>query len=281
MIKRLFVFANYDKDSIIDESTILYVCELSKFGDVIFYMDNDTNDSEIAKIKPYTIYAGSNRHCEYDFGSYKRGFIWALDNNILSKYDFVYLVNSSMYGPFGSLNSIIEELESKNKNAFSIAYNDHKKEPHLESWFVGMDKNVFLSDGFISFIKNVKKLSDKGLVAWAYEHGFTRMLIANNFSFCGKYNVYGRQTYNNIKRLYLQGMPFIKKLSFTRKHGALGRQVLWVLNRLDPNVKASIIKNEIRLHGEKYTKQFLTKNPVKILYRNIRHALYKLFIEGI
>ena len=37
-INRLFLFAGYDKDGIIDDSLILYVRALSKFGDDVWIL---------------------------------------------------------------------------------------------------------------------------------------------------------------------------------------------------------------------------------------------------
>ena len=38
---RLFLFAGYDKDGIVDDALVYYVSALSKYGDVIVCMDND------------------------------------------------------------------------------------------------------------------------------------------------------------------------------------------------------------------------------------------------
>jgi len=281
MNKRLFVFAGYDNDCIIDESVIMYVRALSKIGDVIFYMDSDADEKQLAKVKPFTIYSSAHRHGEYDFGSYKRGYIIAKEKNILKNYDWLYLVNDSMYGPLHPIQPILTKLESNGRDASGMVFKKHKKEPHLQSWFLGMNKKVFLSDSFDSFITSIKKLSGKGLIAWVYEHGFTKMLIKNNFSFSGAYIVSGRGVYNNIKKLYKLGMPFMKKLSFARKNGALGGQMQYVLNHVNLDTKDAILKNANRVYGEKYIKYMLTKNPFKIVHRNIKHVIQKVFIEGI
>ena len=281
MTKRLFIFASYDKDAIIDESVIVYLQSLSQLGDTVFYMDSDASETELTKVKPYTINRTAVRHSEYDFGSYKRGFVWAHDNLDLSKYYFVYLVNDSMYGPLHTIQQILENLESQKTNAFGMVLNPHKTEPHLQSWFLGMNKQVFLSDIFYKFITNVKKLNGKGLIAWAYEHGFTRMLNENNFSYTAAFNLKGRTVYNKIKPLYKNGFPFIKKLSFTRKNGALGRQILYVLNHIQTGMKNAIMINATRVYGERYLNKMLTRNPIKIMFRYAKHMLRKLFIEGI
>ena len=72
--KRLFLFAGYDKDGIVDESLLMYVSAVSKFGDVILCMDSDCPSKELKKLKNITLHTISTRHREYDFGSYKRAY---------------------------------------------------------------------------------------------------------------------------------------------------------------------------------------------------------------
>ena len=97
MTRRLFLFAGYNAHGLIDESLIFYIRALSKCGDVILCMDSDCSDSELKKITPYVLHATAQRHGEYDFGSYKRAYLYAADTGILDKYDFVYIVNDSVY----------------------------------------------------------------------------------------------------------------------------------------------------------------------------------------
>ena len=148
MTKRLFLFAGYDADGIIDDSLILYVGALSKLGDVVLCMDSDCNKSQVAKLKPFVLYAAAQRHGEYDFGSYKRAYVWARDNLDLSKYDFVYMVNDSVYGPLFPLKPYFEKMESQNTDAFGLVKNTKASHPHIQSWFIGMRKSVFLSQWF-------------------------------------------------------------------------------------------------------------------------------------
>ena len=73
----------------------------------------------------------------------------------------------------------------------------------------------------------------------------------------------------------------MKKVAITRNHGALGKQVLQVLTGLPQPVHDAIYNSIVDAYGEKYTKWFLTKNPIKIVKRRIHHALYKILNEGI
>lgn len=279
--KRLFLFAAYDKTGIINPALEYYIKNLFNFGDIIFVMDSDTTPNEINKICKYTLYANGQRHGEYDFGSYKRAYQWAKSNLDLSTYDYIYLVNDSVFGPLYDIDRYFYAMETSGHVAFGIVKNPHHDHPHIQSWFVGMDKKIFTSDWFDEFMQSITKLPNKGQITSKYEHGLSKLITAHNYTWDCLYSVSGRGIYNKVKKLYKHGVPFIKRISFTRNHGALGGQIKYILSKIPENTRNAIITSANQQYGEKYMKWFLTKNPIKIAFRNIKHATRKLFIEGI
>ena len=281
MTKRLFLFAGYDKHGVIDDALIMYVRTLNKLGDVVVCMDSDCPQDELQKLNDITLYAMATRHGEYDFGSYKRAYNWARENLDISSYDFVYMANDSMYGPLFDLAPYLTTLESKNLDAFGMVKNPHKKSPHIQSWFIGMRKSVFMSEWFNDLLQSVKHHDDKGSVTILYEHGFTKRLIENNLSWDALYAAPGRSIYNRVKYFYKRKMPFIKKLAFSRHGGALGRQLLYILNHVSLDIRKGILQNANRVYGNEYISKILTRNPFKIMWRNIKYTIYKLRTDGI
>lgn len=278
--KRLFLFASFDPKNIndgkVDGTVICYINELSKLGDVVYFQDNDISESELSKISHLVLFACATRHGEYDFGSYKRGYLWARNSNLLENYDWVYLVNDSVYAPLHPLHPIIETLEGKNVDVTGMVFTARKKRPHIQSWFIGMSKKIFMSDVFDSFITSVVIHDDKRAV-YKYEDGFTELCNQKKWNYDTAYRVRNREIYNNIKGLFCKGLPFMKKKAFKRKCGALGRQVQYVLNHVSPETRSAIIKNAEYLYGKDYVNYFLTNNLLKIAYRNIKYVWYKFF----
>lgn len=279
--KRLFLFAGFNKSARVDDALIYYINALNKFGDVILVMDSDCPKSETDKIKKYTKYTSATRHGEYDFGSYKRAYIWANENLKISDYDYVYLVNDSVYGPLYSMTRYFDAMENMGHDAFGIVKNPNPKHPHIQSWFIGLNKNIFMTEWFDTFMKGITKLPSKGAITREYEQGLSKQISEHGFTWDCLYTVSGRGVYNKIKKLFNHGMPFMKKVAFSRNHGALGGQIKYVLNHVKPDLKSAIIKSATNEYGEKYIKWLLTSNPVKIVFRKTKHALYKLLVEGI
>lgn len=281
MPDRLFLFAGFDKDCIIDDALIYYVKNLSKYGDVILCMDCDCQKKEIEKVKKYTIHTIIKRHGEYDFGSYKRCFQYACDKNILKDYDVLYLMNDSVFGPTTNLGNTLKNIESIQTDAAGITVSKHRTHVFMESWFIRLNRNVFMSSWFHDFMYSIKKEDNKADVTVRYEHGLSNLIKKNGCSWSGLFIKHGRFTYNNPKYLFKHKCPFIKKLSFTRHNGALGNQIKYILNHCDKTAANAIIKTANRLYGKQYINWLLTYNPLKLLYRKSTYIIKKLKNGGI
>ena len=276
MTKRLFLFAGFDADGIIDDSLILYVRALSKLGDVVVCMDSTCTAKETKKLKPYTLQTLAKRHGEYDFGSYKRGFIWAHEHMDLSAYDFVYMVNDSVYGPLFPLKPYLAQMETFRTDAFGLVKNTKAAHPHIQSWFIGMRKNVFLSKWFDEFISNVTHLGSKGAITAHYEHGFSRLVIEHGGAWRCLYTAHNRDVYNKIKKYFHAKMPFMKKVAFTRHDGALGPQISYVLKHTPAPMRNAIIKNAKRVYGDEYVTRTLNQSRFVAFWRGLKYAIYKI-----
>ena len=214
MTKRLFIFAAYDKDNIIDKTLLHYLHALSKLGDIIFTMDNDTAASEMKKLSdiPNILHTTAVRHNEYDFGSYKRGYIWARDNKILNKYDWIYLVNDSVYGPFYDLGPALTTLESRGVDLIGMCSSEIDAfPPHVQSWFVGLSKKVANADFFRNFITNVTHQNDKGLIVLKYEVRMSRLIKDHGYEMSVLFNDRDAVIYQSANPVLNAGVPFVKK----------------------------------------------------------------------
>lgn len=273
-MRRLFLLAGYDRDDIIGPSLIFQCARLNELGDVVVCIDSNCSMEELIKLKPFSMHAEAERHREYDFGSYKRAWEWANGNLDITSYEFVYLVNDSVYGPLFDLEPGIREMEEGGTDAFALVMNPHKKRPHLQSWFLGMGKKVFLSDSFNRFLGSITALGSKEEVCIRYENGFTKMLSESGYTFRGLFSVRGKRIYNRPLELCRRGIPFIKKTSLTRHGGCLGRQVRKVMDRTDPSLRTAVVQDIDRLNGDGYYR-WLTDGSSFTMFRRYYGYLQK------
>ena len=212
-MSRLAIFAFWDKDSIINDYVLYYLKKLSMSVDnIIFSADCDIDENELEKIRSYAQYIINGRHMEYDFGSYKRGFLFAKENNLLNDIDELIFCNDSCFGPFFVFLIYFEKMSKSLCDFWGMNLNKQIK-IHIGSFFLVFGKKVFNSDSFFDFINNVKKENSKQDVILNYETSLTQYLYNSGFSYgyCFPYpssfRIYNT-IFNEIKN---RQYPFLKK----------------------------------------------------------------------
>lgn len=190
-MNRVAIFAHYDKKNIIDDYVVFYINELQKIADkVVFVSCCHLPKEELDKLNCYKI---AQKHEEYDFGSYKRGFNFAKENNLLKDCEELIFANDSCYGPFKSLEKIFNSMSvsdcdfwgmTKNKIGFKKLKNGKVKDvycPHIQSYFFVLKPKIFTSKVFDEFINSVKYEENKNDIILKYEIGLTKTLEKAGF----------------------------------------------------------------------------------------------------
>ena len=156
---RVCIFSHFDKDNIIDDYVIYYLDNLSKNMNIIFVSTSSVLSSyEINKIKQYCHHIIVKENYGYDFGAWKTGLNYLKTK--LDEYDWLYLCNDSVYGPFVDLSNIIESMENKNLDIWSMT-DSYELDYHLQSFFIGYNKKAFHHKLFEEFWLNYKIYENK------------------------------------------------------------------------------------------------------------------------
>lgn len=219
---RLFLFAGYDAHARINDAMLFYLRALSNVGDIVLTLDCDLRKGEDKKLVGINrlLHVQAGHHGEYDFGSYKRGFMWAQNQDILKSYDYIYFVNDSVLGPTTDLESVLEDVESFNTDIVGMFYArdswvsvpENTVPNHVQSWFIGVKSNVACAQYFVDFITNIYRQNNKADIIKNYEAGWTALLTehgCNGATVCaGDMNF---DPYRTPQLLLQNGVPFIKK----------------------------------------------------------------------
>lgn len=223
---RTAIFAHFDKDNVIDDYVIYYLNALKKVAQrIIFVSDCDLSSAETEKLTGVADEIIAKPHGEHDFGSFKRGVLFAQENNLLNDTDELIFANDSCYGPFFPLENVFGKMEQENCNFWGITQNNKFKIfkdfiwqifeiPHIQSYFFVLKKEVFSSAPFLEFIKSIKKEKNRNEVILKYEIGLSELLLENNFvmkSYIDAYNDESSPFLHRAQELILNhGMPFLK-----------------------------------------------------------------------
>lgn len=195
-MKSVAVFAHYDKDNLIDDYVLYYLKELKAVcNKIIFVSDCNIKEQELQKLNGVADYIIAQKHMEYDFGSYKRGYNLAKEQNLLEDADNLIFANDSCYGPFYPLSNIFEEMQAKECDFGGLTTNINKynktfidcnasNNKHIQSYFIVLKRNVFNSDVFTNFIENIEKEKNKENIIIKYEIGLSNTLCNAGFKYC-------------------------------------------------------------------------------------------------
>ena len=222
---RVCIFASYSADNTMPDYVVYYLKELSKVCDaIIFVADNQTSESEFAKIKDLVIYAQFSKHGKYDFGSYAIGFNQLKKSKLYDKTQDLLFCNDSVYGPYYPLSQLFEKRKLAKYNKFyghtinRIAYERGADKmvsncimPHIQSYFFVLDKKIFTSSFFSDFLNSVKIEAAQIDIIINYELGLTKIITENGYDFDAYFS--DTQYYNPCKEFceHFNKMLFIKK----------------------------------------------------------------------
>ena len=145
-LRRLCLFAGFDKRGEIADYVIYYLKALSQIADVYYWGDFKTSSSEKAKIKPYCKEVYCVKHGKYDFGSWQE-LIEKIGREKIETYDELVLANDSCYGPLFELKDLFSNMDGRECDfwGLSSAYRSHI---HLQSYFLVLKQSVIRSDVF-------------------------------------------------------------------------------------------------------------------------------------
>lgn len=259
-MNRVAIFAHYDKNNIIDDYVIFYLKKLQKVSkDVIFVSCCDLPKDELDKLDCYKVV---QKHDEYDFGSYKRGFEFAKKKNLLKECDELIFANDSCYGPFKPLEKIFNQMSvndcdfwglTKNRIGFKKIKNGKVKDiycPHIQSYFFVLRPQTFNSETFKNFINSIEYQENKNDIILKYEIGLTKTLEKAGF-----------KSDFAIKDFYKTNNPTIFKW---RK----------LYEETDfPFVKCSVLRLQNYLHTTiEGWKELFTPEQIKIIEKNLKYT---------
>jgi len=250
MTRRLFIMAVYDPPGKIDATIVDYIKNLggegNKSGDVVLTIDNDIPDAALDDLRnlPNVLHVAAARHGEYDFGSYKRGYQWARDNNLLKKYDWIYFVNDSVYC-LAAPEPVLDDLESRGAEFLGMAtHTGTGKAPHFQSWFLGVSGRVAQMPWFEKFMTSVTHMPSKEDIIMRYEVGFSALMRRHGITAAAFDANCSEDTdvYRHPLKLLNMGAPFIKKTAIPYIHK---------FNRLMPHVDDMSVLDNIIVNAKR------------------------------
>ncbi len=183
--KRLAIVSVFDASGYIYEYLVFFLKEICKIVDEVYIIVNGKISNEgykkLYNINIYKIYERENKG--FDAASYKFCFENTNISEIIDDFDEMLLINDTCFGPFISLESIFDVMESRNLDFWGIDFFDNNLYYFLMSNFLVFRKNVIneVVDYFKTSISYDAK--DKHEVCMKFERGLFRHLERKGYLF--------------------------------------------------------------------------------------------------
>jgi len=280
-IRRICLFAGYDRDGVVDDVVVAYVRELARHADVYYLADCQMRPGELEKLAPHVRGAWAERHGTYDFGSYSR-LIRRLGWEHIAGYDELLLVNDSCY----LLRPLDEVFARMNARAcdwwglqatkgiaatMDVAANrfrhpipmdavrgsllgaferDYQYDFLVGSYFVAYRRPVIGDPHFRAMLESVVAQESKKTLILKYEVGLTRHLIARGHAF----DTFIEALYpfhpvfsNWYFRLLDKGFPLLKRYFLAENHYAVPALHEWEARVLEkaPDADTAVIHRHL------------------------------------
>lgn len=224
--RRLAIYAAYDSEGWVDKADLYYIRALKEVADnVIYVTDNELIAGEAEKLSRDVALIMASSHGEYDFGSYKRGFFYAKEHNLLKDIDELIFCNDSCFAPVHPFSPVFEKMQTKQCDFWGITENIEFQR-HIQSYFMVFRKEVFNATAFAQFMENVCAEATVYDVIQKYEIGLSKTLADAGFTY-QSYIPYPQHFPLLIKGatnltscpvwMIEQGSPLVKKKSFKEK----------------------------------------------------------------
>lgn len=258
--KRVTCFAHFDKNNTIQDYVIYYLKELKKVSDIIIFVsDSNLPDTEIEKIRPYINHSIAQKHGEYDFGSYKRGYFYAKENNLFENCEELIFANDSCYGPLFPFEDMFNKMTPQNVDFWGVTENNEgitgiiDAYRHIQSYFMVFKSQIFNNELFIDFIKNIKQELSKEEIIAKYEIGLSKFLHEQGFtsdSYCEIAKQIPNAFHSKIKELIIYNqMPIVKRSIFLNSIPDISNSFF----KKYTNYDYKLIKKDIKKYGKKLT----------------------------
>ena len=269
-VRRLAVYIHYSSAKVISAADWYMLQELKKSADIVFVNNGQLPGKELKRVGGLVKKVIVRENRGYDFGAWRD----ALKEIDLTGYEELILLNNSILGPFYSFDTIFDRMAQSTADfwgmsEFPLTVNPRREEAkalpngiipkHIQSYFMVFKKQVFVSDAFKTFWKNVQDETSLPNVVARYETRLSNLLEEAGF----KSDVFLKTAqrlqevdkitpeYNAIycrpQDFLVLGFPFLKKnICYYMKQSEINETIHLVSRLYDYPVKNIKIINKTR-----------------------------------
>lgn len=163
-MRRLCLFSFYDPDGVVDNYVIYLLKSLRKVSCQIYIAVNGSISRQgLQDLTNYADKVIKRPNVGFDAGAYKDMLCNHIGWDNLKQYDELILCNNTFFGPFISLERIIQEMEY-NYDFWGLNKTENTVVDYIQSYFLVMNLRILSSEDLYYFFEKYIDESDESLL---------------------------------------------------------------------------------------------------------------------
>lgn len=267
--KIVVVYAIVPEERTISLNVISMLQSLNKISDYTVVVSNNTlNHSEINDVQEFCNAVLISKEHEYYFGSYKAGYKYIKDNNILLNDDSIIFINDLNVGPITDLDKLLNMKLSGSFDVLGLSYKQLSEEDYIEPNFYMINRVIYDTHEFNDFIFNIK-----AEISYANSYYYNALLLQKIFNSLNarcvtilpKNIILNKEFDTEIINEY--DVPFISTNILNYIDNYKKEKIIEDIRRLNPDFK---ISKKINIHKTTRENKYVSKYNI---YRNYEKKL--------
>lgn len=188
MENRIGIFCFFDPDGIVDRYVTFLLDNFQSVVDrIIIVCNSNLVDCEKAKFYTYSREIIMRDNIGFDGGAYQEILLKYLRKKELEDYDELILMNDTFFGPFCPFEVIFDKMRSIECDMWGLSMHEKYmsggdvKSSHIQSYFITIKRQVFLSGAFWYFWNSMKAIKDFDSAVDNFETSFSEQMLEAGF----------------------------------------------------------------------------------------------------
>lgn len=189
-MRRMVVFQHYSYFGEV-EDYVYYVLNSFKVvaEKIVFISNSKLCDKDLEKINEIVDECYQRENRGYDAGAFKDYFL-NVSYNELKDWDEILLTNSTYFGPLFSWNEVFDKMSRLKVNFWGLSrhcgggynkYFEQNTPEHIQSYFILVKKEIFLTEDFRNYWKQMAYPKDFKDTVTKFEFSFTSYWLDRGF----------------------------------------------------------------------------------------------------
>ena len=243
--RRVAVFAAFLADGTVSPALEYLLRGLKEVvDDIVFVSASGILPSEAGKLAGLVRHAECVPHCEYDFGSYRRGFEWASENGFLdsSRTDELVLCNDSCFGPVHPFEESFAKMADSDCDFWGMTQFELFGRRFVQSYFFCFRRRALDGPALSTFLASARGRLDRGEVVERFETRLSEKLAGEGLRFATLVppSSKGRLGFSPVRRpvslLERYRMPLVKRKALLGDSDEPVPELLNLLLRRNPEL---------------------------------------------